>query len=168
MKPEWKTFLIDSGAEFDGERIVSFGNAEREQSIFLSGDILCDLSHYGLISAYGEDALRFLQSQFSSDVTEVSQTRSQLSSYCSPKGRMLSCFRVFLRGDTYYLRLPSAMLEPMLQHLHIFLMRAKVTLADASDALIKCGYSGPHAEWELEQALGMYPVNVGDCVQANG
>jgi tRNA-modifying protein YgfZ len=168
MQPEWKTFLIDSGAEFDGERLVSFGNAEREQSIFLSGDILCDLSHYGLISAYGKDALRFLQSQFSSDVTEVSQTRSQLSSYCSPKGRMLSCFRVFLRGDTYYLRLPSAMLEPMLQHLHIFLLRAKVTLADASDALIKCGYSGPHAEWELEQALGMYPVNFNDCVQANG
>lgn len=166
MKPEWQSFLTDAGAEWADQRIVSFGNPERERSVVVSGNILCDLSHCGLIAAHGEEALRFLQSQFSSDVNEVSITHSQLSSYLSPKGRTLSCFRLFKRGDSYYLHLPRSMLEATLKQLRKYVLRAKLTLEDASDALVRCGYSGPNAERELEQALGAYPARVDDCVAA--
>ncbi len=58
------------------------------------------------------------------------------------------------------------MLEATLKHLQKYVLRAKVTLADASDALVRCGYSGPSAERELEQAVRAYPVHVNDCVVA--
>src|SRR5690554_5355311 len=106
MKPEWKDFLTNAGAEFDDRGVESFGNPEHEKSIAITGNILCDLSHHGLISVYGEDAQNFLQSQFSNDLRQVDAAHSQLSSYCTPKGRMLANFRLFLRGQTYYLRLP--------------------------------------------------------------
>jgi folate-binding protein YgfZ len=100
-------------------------------------------------------------------VTTVSETHSQLSSYCSPKGRMLACFRLFRRGDTFYLRLPRTMLEPTLKRLRMFVLRSRVTLEDASDALIRFGYSGPDAETELKEALGTCPIDVDDCLQTD-
>lgn len=168
MKLDWQSFLVDTGAELGNQCVLSFGNPKREQQVATTGGILCDLSHWSLIGAYGEAAQIFLQSQFSSDVAEVSEYHSQLSSYCSPKGRMLASFRLFRRGNAYYLRLPREMLEATLRRLQMFVMRTKVTLEDASDALVRCGYSGPNAELELAQALGTYPIHADDCLQTNG
>jgi glycine cleavage system aminomethyltransferase T len=71
MKPEWKNFLIDFGAEFEGDSLVSFGNPERERRIPPQGAILCDLSHFGLISISGADAETFLQGQLTNDIKQV-------------------------------------------------------------------------------------------------
>jgi tRNA-modifying protein YgfZ len=166
MKAAWRDFLIDAGAEIQDERVVSFGNPERETQVAITGEVLCDLSHWGLIGVHGDDALSFLQNQLSSDVTQVTDARSQLSSYLSPKGRMLASFRLFHRGDTYFMRLPAAMLEATLQRLRLYVLRAKLTLQDASDALVRCGYAGRHAPGELQEALGACPAEVDDCVQA--
>ncbi len=165
MKPEWKEFLINAGAEFDDGRVVTFGNPEREKRMSTTGSILCDLSHMGLISAYGDDAETFLQGQSSNDVSQVSGSRSQLSSYCSPKGRMLANFRLFKRGETYYLRMPRELIEPVLQRLRMFVLMSKVTLEDADDALVRFGFSGPEAEAELSQALGTPPADDDAVVQ---
>jgi tRNA-modifying protein YgfZ len=154
MKPDWKNFLEHAGAEFEDLTVASFGNAERELRVTTTGDVLCDLSHFGLISAYGEDATDFLQGQFSNDVAQVDAGHSQLNSYCTPKGRMLANFRLFKPGDTYYLRLPQALIEPTLKRLRMFVMRSRVTLENADDALTRIGWSGPNAATELSTALG--------------
>jgi tRNA-modifying protein YgfZ len=167
MKPEWRSFLSDAGAELDDGAVASFGNPEREKRMVTNGDVLCDLSHWGLIGVRGDDALKFLHSQLSSDVTQVSETHSQLSSYCSPRGRMLACFRVFRRSDTFFLRLPAVMLEPTLKRLRLYVLRARAKLEDANNALIRCGYSGPNAKAELKRALGTCPDHVDACVGAN-
>ncbi len=167
MKPEWWSFLSDAGAELDDRGVASFGNPQREKRMVTNGDVLCDLSHWGLIGVRGEDALKFLHSQLSSDVTQVSETHSQLSSYCSPRGRVLACFRIFQRGDTFFLRLPAVMLEPALNRLRLYVLRARVTLEDASDALIRCGYSGPNAKAELKHALGTCPDHIDASVRAH-
>ncbi len=167
MKPQWRNFLSDAGAEFDTRGVANFGNPEREKRMVTNGDVLCDLSHFGLIAVRGEDALQFLHRQLSSDVTQVSETHSQLSSYCSPRGRMLACFRVFRRNDAIFLRLPAVMLEPMLKRLRLYVLRARASLEDAENVLIRCGYSGPHAKAELRQALGACPDHVDACVRAH-
>ena len=106
MKQEWKEFLINAGAEFDEECVATFGNPERERRIAHTGELFCDLSHFGIIAAYGEDVVEFLQAQFTNDINQVDETHSQLSALCSPKGRMLCNFRIFRRENTYYLVLP--------------------------------------------------------------
>lgn len=166
MKPEWKQFLKDAGAEIDDNASVeSFGNSDHEQRVIHSGLVICDLSHQGLISAYGDDAGAFLQGQLTNDVREVDEQHSQLSAYCTPKGRMLANFRIFKRDDTYYLRLPRTLLENTLKRLSMFVLMSKVTLTDASDSLVHFGFSGPNADGALKKAVGDCPQDTDQVLQ---
>ena len=165
MKIEWENFLESAGAEFTDDKVESFGNPARERQIIHAGSSVCDLSHYGLIAAYGDDAVDFLQGQFTNDVAQVSDSHSQLSAYCSPKGRMLSNFRLFKHGETLYLSLPHPLLEPVLKRLRMFVMRSKVTLEDASDALMRFGLNGPDAEKQLQAITGKVPKEVNEVAQ---
>ena len=76
MKTDWKAFLDDAGAEFEADRVIHFGNPRREQEVALSGLVFCDLSHLSVIAVHGADAESFLQSQFSNDISQVTDTLS--------------------------------------------------------------------------------------------
>ena len=58
MKTEWKLFLQQRGAEWidPDAPLTHFGNPQQELSLCLSGDVLVDLGHRGLIAVSGEDA----------------------------------------------------------------------------------------------------------------
>ena len=103
MKPEWKEFMQNAGAVIEDDHVTNFGNSVRELRVTTTGNIMADLSHYGLIAVHGRDAETFLQGQFTNDIRQVDTQHSQLSGYCSPKGRLLALFRIFKRGDSYYL-----------------------------------------------------------------
>ena len=168
MKPEWQLFLKNAGAEIEDGKVISFGNIQREQRMALSGLIMTDLSHFGLISVYGDDASTFLQGQLTNDIRDVSETHSQLSAYCTSKGRMLSNFRIFKRNDTFYLRLPRTLLETTLNRIRMFILMAKVTMEDSSDSLVHFGVSGPNAEQHLSDIFSELPENNDDIKQNNG
>jgi len=167
MKPDWKQFLIDKGAEFEDAQLLHFGNPERERRIPPQGAILCDLSHTGLIAASGTDARDFLQSQLSNDIDQVTDERAQISSYSSPKGRAYSTFQIMRRHGVYYLSLSSDILEPVLKRLRMFVLRSKVALEDAQDSLVHFGYADPRGEQRLQDALAgaAIPKNPLDVVQ---
>jgi len=103
---------------------------------------ITDLSGLGLIRAGGADVRDFLQGQLSNDIHAVSPERGQLSSYCSPKGRMLGNFRVFQRGEDLFLQVPKELLAPIHKRLSMFVLRSQVTLSDASEELARFGLSG--------------------------
>ena len=103
---------------------------------------MTDLSHLGLIRVSGDDKLDFLQGQLTNDINRVSPTASQLSSYCSPKGRMLALFRIVQVGDDLLILLPRELLESTLKRLRMFVLRSKVTLEDASGELARIELSG--------------------------
>ncbi|NOX08785.1 MAG: folate-binding protein YgfZ [Gammaproteobacteria bacterium] len=168
MKASWRTFLEQNGAEFnDAGRLFSFGNANRERCITTTGTVFADLSHYGLISVHGKDAEDFLQGQFSNDIRDIDDTHTQLSSYCTPKGRMLGNFRVFRRADTYYLKIPQQRLDSVINRLRMFVLRAEVSLENASESFIGIGVSGNDAMTLLQKACGCdLPVAVDEVVQA--
>ncbi len=157
MIPDWKDFLEKAGAEFDDRGVAHYGNLRRELSVALTGNVFADLSHYGLISAHGEDAAEFLLGQFTNDLREVDESHSQYSGYCNAKGRLLATFRVFRRGDSFYLSLPADMVESTLNRLRMFVLRSKVTLEDASDTFVHLGVSGDTAAADLEKVFGALP-----------
>ena len=103
---------------------------------------LTDLSHIGLLRVSGEDARGFLQGQLTNDINKVDATHSQLSAYCSPKGRMLTSFRIFERDDALLLMLPAERLASILQRLRMFVLRSKVEIEDFSDRLVRIELSG--------------------------
>lgn len=160
MNTEWKAFLADAGAEFAADKVGHFGNPEQEQEVALSGLVFCDLGHLAVIAVRGADAEPFLQSQFSNDISLVTDNSSLLNAYCTPKGRMLGLMRVFKQGETYYLRLPEDTAEAVMQRLRMYVMRADVTLEDASDHFVRIGISGEQAGEELGTALAAVPAEV--------
>jgi tRNA-modifying protein YgfZ len=149
MNPDWRAFLTARGAR-DG----ADAHAPAPQAPADADCTRYDLSHLGLIAVRGDDALTFLQGQLTNDVRAVSDTHSQLSSHCSPKGRMLALFRVLRLGDAIMLQLPRERVADTLKRLRLFVMRAKVTLVDESDGPIRIGIAGSGAVGALA-ALGL-------------
>jgi len=166
MKNLWRNFLgDDAGAEFADDIAVHYGNPERELEIAITGLVFADLGHLGVISIHGKDAADFLQGQFSNDVRQVDEGHSQLSAYCTPKGRILGLFRLFKRGDTYYLRLPLDTLDAVLERLRRYVLRAEVTLEDATNNFIRIGVTGKEAAEELSAVIDNLPEQEGMAIQ---
>lgn len=143
MREDWKNHLIDAGAEFEDDDLVHYGNPERERRMAINGEVICDLSHRGLLEVRGEDATDFLQGQFGNDITQVDASHSQLSSYSSPKGRAYAVFRVLRTADSYLLEMPADRLEVIAKRLRMFVLRAHVVIERADDSRIHFGLSGP-------------------------
>ena len=61
-----------------------------------SENFICAADELGLILVNGVDARDFLQNQLSNDIDFIDESHSQISSYSTPKGRMLGIFRVCL------------------------------------------------------------------------
>ena len=165
MIADWKAFLENAGAEFDGNGVQHYGNPRRELSVAITGNVFADLSHYGLISVHGEDGQAFLQGQLTNDVRAVDGQHSQLSGYCTAKGRLLANFRVLRRGDSYYLCLPGDMIESLIKRLRMFVLRSRVTLEEASDTFVHLGVSGADSEAELRDFSGAIPEAVNAVCQ---
>lgn len=157
MNPFWKNFLLAAGAVPGGDGIEHFGNPRRELLASSAGDIIADLSERGLISVGGTDAATFLQGQFTNDIHLVDAGHSQLSGYCSPKGRLLALLRVFRRDDAYCLQLPRALLDATLARLKKFVLMSRVTLEDARTALVGIGLAGPRGEEILARLVSEVP-----------
>ncbi len=150
MLQAWKQLLEDSGAEFADGKLVSYGNPERERRIPPQGDIICDLSHTGMIRVQGDDATDFLQNQLTNDINEVSESRAQLSAWCNPKGRVIATFLVHKRAGSYYLALSADLVEYVLKRLQMYVLRSRVALEDVSESLVHFGFLGSHIleDWD--------------------
>jgi len=141
MNSEWQTFLKSRGAtiDTDGRSRFTVDPTSAECALF-------DLSHLGVIAVEGADTEQFLQGQLTNDIRELSEEHSQLSSHCSPKGRMLANFRLLKRGATVLLQMPAENIEAMLKRLNMFKLMSKVTVDDLSDRYASVGLAGDCAE----------------------
>ena len=124
---------------------------------------LFDHSDFGIIRASGEDSEFFLQGQLTNDITEVTSEHSQLSGYCTPKGRLLATMRVISHDGDFLLLLPRERLTAVLQRLSMFILMSKVTLTDASDELRTIGLHGDCATALPESES---PPQADSCVAA--
>jgi folate-binding protein YgfZ len=168
MNSGWKAFLEQAGARFDGDRVSGYGAPTDEARLAVEGDVVADLSHLGVARVGGEDAVSFLQGQFTSDVRQVTEAHSQIGGYCSPKGRLLAIFRLFRHGSSLHLRLPMEMQGALIKRLGMFVLMSKVQLEDVSETLVRFGASGPGMGERLAGALGAVPEEVDGTVHASG
>ena len=167
MKTDWKTFLSDAGAEFQADKLLHFGNPVQEREVALSGLVFTDLDYLGVIAVHGTDAGDFLQAQLSNDIRNCGESSSQLSAFCTPKGRILGLMRIFRHDNTWYLRLPADSLEAVLQRLRIFVLRADVTLEDVTNNFCCIGVSGADALEEIRTAAGDAPAENNQVLHAD-
>ncbi len=152
MNKQWKKLVESWSASIDERDIVTLPNATPFPECALS-----DLSSMGMIRVSGEDAADFLQGQLSNDIHAVSEEQSQISCYCTPQGRMLASFRIFMRDGDFYLQFPQELLAITLKRLSMFVLISKVKLEDVSDQLVRIGISGSCAAELLSTQLDSVP-----------
>ncbi len=167
INQEWMSYLQQIGAQFEGAAISHFGESGLSLSQILQGEVITDLSQFGVIKVSGADAEKFLQGQFTNDVRQVKVTQSQLSAWCSPKGRIIVNFRLFKRDDqAYYLWLPRVNIETALKRLRGYVLRSKVVLEEVSESWLRLGVTGVNSTALLSAGLGhqIVPTTVDACM----
>jgi folate-binding protein YgfZ len=121
------------------------------------------LTHLAYFRAKGADNVNFLQGQLSSDVRRLSETKAQISSYNSPKGRMLAVLHLFRSGEDITLEIHRSISESVLKRLRMYVLRSKVVLDETDFAF---GLMGPDAG-EILTKLGL-PQNGIQVIQRLG
>ena len=123
------------------------------------------LTHEGVFAVRGPDAKAFLQGQITCNLAYVSDERSSLGARCTPKGRMLSSFRVLLENDGYLLAMDSEILAAQLAEMQKYAVFSKSKLTNDSALWSRFGlYQGDAAL----SALGIdLPKEVNSTVHSN-
>ncbi len=122
--------------------------------------VLAPLPELGVVCVSGTDAVSFLQSQLTNDVSRLTLAQVQLSGYCTPKGRLLATFHQWRTDDGVFLRMPREIIGSIVKRLSMFVLRAKAKVTDVSDewatyallgesadVLYDAGLSSPDAPW---------------------
>ncbi|WP_342244768.1 CAF17-like 4Fe-4S cluster assembly/insertion protein YgfZ [Pseudomonas sp. OTU5201] len=101
----------------------------------------CPLSHEGLLAVRGVDAAKFLQGQVTCNLSYLDETTTSLGARCTPKGRMISSFRILTQGEGFLLALASDLVEAQLADLKKYAVFSKSTLTDESANWVRFGLS---------------------------
>jgi len=107
------------------------------------------LQHLGVLRFTGADSLSFLQGQLSNDTRRLAENRTLLAAYSNPQGRVMALMHLLPHSSGTIAILPRELAAPTLEGLRRFVLRAKVKMEDASEAL---AISGRHGEDGLRSA----------------
>ena len=107
-----------------------------QYSTELDKPVLTKLDNLCVYQVTGDDAHSFLQGQFSNDIEMVNETNAQLTSYSTPKGRMLAIFYVCKRSDHYLLITSRDIADDVMKRLQMYVMRSKVVISKLDNEMV--------------------------------
>lgn len=100
----------------------------------------CPLIHEGILSIEGSDSKKFLQGQLTCNLNYLSTTKTSLGARCTPKGRMVSSFRLIEKTENnYLLALDKRLVSIQLDDLKKYAIFSKVSLIDSSSNWLRLG-----------------------------
>lgn len=168
MNQDWQNFLAIQGAEIQDNMVQHFGAAVAERIATRDGTVLCDLSQFGVLKVYGDEAQGFLHNLFSSDVNSLTPQRALPGSFNTAKGRALATFLIWRNETEFFLHLPVSLLAAIQKKLSMYVLRAKVKIENVSDSIVCLGLSGTNAGTLLLKHFPALPQNPLDAVQHEG
>jgi folate-binding protein YgfZ len=120
------------------------------------------LPHLGILRFSGADALTFLQGQISNDTQRLTENIPVFAAYSSPQGRVLALIYLLPHSSGVAAILPREILQPTLERMRKYILRAKVRIEDAGESLIVAGQfgalAGPSSRYEERDGIGMAPL----------
>lgn len=157
MMQSWFEHL--SGAIVEDGAVRHFGTMAEEKTALKDGTVLVALPSLAVLAIGGDDATAFLQGQFTNDVRNASASGAQLSGHCTPKGRLLATFLLWREVDgSYRVELPASLMDGFRKRLAMYVLRAKVQIADASAETARLGLAGRNAATLAERLFGALPA----------
>lgn len=135
---------------------------------------IAKLDQYGLLQAAGADARAFLHAQLTNDIESLAPGRACYAGWCSAKGRLLATFLVAPAAGGFLLQLSRDLAPAVAKRLSMFVLRSKVSLADATgqwtqfgllgrgagEPLAELGLKAPADELALSEAGGAIAVRI--------
>ena len=128
--------------------IVNSNYTEAELS---SREGIFSLEQLSLVKVSGEDSTKFLQGQLTCDISQINEHRCLFGACCTPKGRMVSLFRIFRIDGDYFLIMDSEIVEAFQQHLNKYIPFFKAEITDISTNYSLTGLSHSISEITSEQ-----------------
>jgi folate-binding protein YgfZ len=150
MSQNWQDFLAGQKLAADAD---SFGDLNAELLAARDGTVVAPLTDHGVIRASGEDAASFLHNLMTNDMASLAPDGNRFAGLCSAKGRLLATFTSWRDGADFLLALSADIQPAILKKLSMYVLRSKVKLTDAGNAVDLLGLAGPSAP-ALIEALG--------------
>ncbi len=159
MNSEWQKFIT-----LDGHGAK---DSSDQTPVVDAAAVVCPLVSESVVHVTGEDAEKFLQAQFSNDIAALQTPGSQLTTWSSPKGRVITLLRVLKVSDGFLLRLPTDLLETILKRLRMYVLMSKVVLEPRNDLLV-AGVSVENALPALNEMTTALPQVIDASVELSG
>ncbi len=116
------------------------------------------LTDRSVLEIGGEDRASFLQGLLTNDVEGLTEGEGRFASLLSPQGKILFDFFIVSAGDTFLVDCPSEYAADLAKRLALYRLRARVTIASASDRWVVGAVWGEGApEWARANAPVAYP-----------
>ncbi|MCC7080284.1 MAG: folate-binding protein YgfZ [Burkholderiales bacterium] len=148
IESDWSRFLVSQPSAATS----CPGATASELEFIRDGCLVCDLTaDRGVIEVTGPDAEIFLHGQLSSDVRALGSDRAQLSTFSSPKGRVLATLLLWRTPEGFVLQLPASAHASIAKRLAVFVLRSKVRCT-VSERFICIGVTGAGAAETLQAA----------------
>ena len=101
-----------------------------------------DLSRFALVEIAGSEAFAFLHGQIPGDLNDLNARGWMFSAWCQPTGRVICTFIVFRQNHVLFLMLPATMKDRIIRRLAMYVLRADVSIRDASADHVLLGLQG--------------------------
>jgi folate-binding protein YgfZ len=124
------------------------------------------LHELALLSCEGDEARAFLHAQLTSDIAGLGVAQARRAGWCSAKGRLLATLLVIPLGGAFLLQLSRDLAPAVARRLQMFILRAKVRLADAGGDWAQFGIWGPGAASRLAELGFEAPRDLLGCIGA--
>ena len=134
---------------------------ERPLTAARDAAVVCDLDPQRVLAVAGSDAAAFLNGQLSIDTIDFPAGACRYACFNSPKGRMLANFVVWREPSTegrFLILLPGELAPAVAKRLSMYVLRSKVTIADATDEIARVGIGGPDATRVADALWGAHPA----------
>lgn len=120
------------------------------------------LAYLGILRFTGADTLSFLQGQLSNDTQRLNEGTPLLAAYSTAQGRVLALIYLLPHSSGVVAILPREILQPTMERMRKFILRAKVRIEDAADALVVAGRFGTipqrSSRFAEQDGIGTAPV----------
>jgi len=101
-------------------------NIKSEIAAISHGNVIADLSEYTVVQISGPDSQKFLQSQLTCNLQEITSTQSRIAAHCNLQGRVVSLGRLLKIQDDYIFLLPKNIAELAISFLKKYAIFSKV------------------------------------------
>jgi folate-binding protein YgfZ len=113
------------------------------------------LPERGVVKVAGADARHFLNGLATTDIGKVAPGRPRFGALLTPQGKIIVDFLVVEAlpedGSGFFLDCPKPLVQPLVEKLTFYRLRAKVTIEDLSDRLGVMAYWGGKADGTMSE-----------------